>query len=293
MEDLTPAPPPRNRHVTRRRVLGFLAAGTAAAIAYPFYCDPRWLDVTRHSVLLHGKKLGDAVRVLHLSDLHASLVVPMDMIDHAVTAAIAQKPDVICLTGDYVTNGHHVDNAAYIKVLSRLSTAAPTFAVLGNHDARGTIWTPYRKVHGDHHIVDGILRDSGIEILHNRSTQVQVRDARLTLVGVGDLWTHEVDGTRAFAGVDVNHPTLLLAHNPDTKDVVGQHPWDLMLSGHTHGGQVRIPLEGSAFAPVKDKRYVAGLKPWEGRQIFVTRGVGNIDGVRFRCRPEVSVLDLA
>ena len=83
-----------------------------------------------------------------------------------------------------------------------------------------------------------------------------------------------------------------MSHNPDSKEMLRRWPWDLLLSGHTHGGQVIIPFQGPRYAPVTDKRYVAGLKPWESRQIHVTRGVGNFAGVRFRCRPEVSLLIL-
>ena len=107
---------------------------------------------------------------------------------------------------------------------------------------------------------------------------------------MGDLWSGEIEAARAFSGVDPRAPTVLLAHNPDSKDELGAYPWDLMLSGHTHGGQVIVPFDGPRFAPVEDKRYVAGLKPWGTRQIHVTRGVGNIGGVRFRCRPEVSLV---
>ena len=110
------------------------------------------------------------------------------------------------------------------------------------------------------------------------------------MVGVADLWSREIEAERAFASVDPHHPVVLLSHNPDSKDVLGAYPWDLMLSGHTHGGQVILPITGPGFAPVRDKRYVAGLKPWGSRQIHVTRGVGNVGGVRFRCRPEVSLL---
>ena len=106
----------------------------------------------------------------------------------------------------------------------------------------------------------------------------------------GDLWPDEIESNAAFSSVDPHTPVILLAHNPDSKDVLSERTWDLMLSGHTHGGQVRIPFDGPRFAPVTDKRYVAGLAPWGSRQIHVSRGVGNLVGIRFRCRPEVSVL---
>jgi predicted MPP superfamily phosphohydrolase len=138
--------------------------------------------------------------------------------------------------------------------------------------------------------VERILEEAGIELLHNRSAAPEVRGSKINLVGVGDLWSDEIDADRAFADARRGRPTVLLAHNPDSKDELRRKEWDLMLSGHTHGGQVIIGYDGSRYAPVEDKRYVAGLKPWGTRQIHVTRGVGNIAGVRFRCRPEASVL---
>ncbi len=121
---------------------------------------------------------------------------------------------------------------------------------------------------------------------------MRVRDQSIRFAGVGDLWSDDVDADLAFANVPADDPAILLAHNPDTKDLLADRPWDLMLSGHTHGGQVVLPILGERFVPVRDKRFIAGLKQWNGRQVYVTRGVGNIDGVRVNCRPEVSVLDL-
>jgi predicted MPP superfamily phosphohydrolase len=106
-------------------------------------------------------------------------------------------------------------------------------------------------------------------------------------------WEWEIDAPRAFAGIDESRNVVLLSHNPDSKDALDAFPWHLMLCGHTHGGQVIVPLAGPIFAPVADKRYVAGLKPWGDRQIHVTRGVGNVGGVRFLCRPEASLLLLS
>jgi uncharacterized protein len=269
--------------MTRRKLL-YTFFG-APALIYPCFLEPRWLDLTHRRVEL-ARRPERPVRILHISDLHASIFVPLSMIDHAVTMGLAQKPDLICVTGDFITMREGFDPGAYAQVLRRLSAAAPTFAVLGNHD--GGQWARYRHGYPDHKLVDRILEDSHIELLHNRSTEA----FGLTLVGVGDLWADEIHTGRAYSGVKTNRPVVLLAHNPDTKDLLRSRTWDLMVSGHTHGGQVIVPFEGTRYAPVKDKRYVSGLKSWGTRQIYVTRGVGNVGGVRFRCRPEVSVLSV-
>jgi len=269
--------------ITRRQFY----AGLAIGAAYPFAVEPRWLDVTHRRLSLKG--LRSPIRMLHMSDLHASLPVPLSMIGQAITAGLAEKPDLICLTGDFITRGGDFISKDYSAVLKRLSAAAPTFAVLGNHD--GGLWTQIYDGRADHKAVEQLLEDSNIELLHNRSKSVTLRDSSISLVGTGDLWNDEVDARHAFSEVGPD-PVILLSHNPDGKDVVAQYPWQLMLSGHTHGGQVIWPFDGPRYAPVNDKRYVDGLKPWGTRHIQVSRGVGNIWGVRFRCRPEVTILDL-
>ena len=277
--------------MTRRSLLiGAVGAGTTA-IGYPCFYEPRWLETTEPRVSLARAPLLSPIRLLHLSDLHASLVVPLSMIQNAITLGLNQKPDLICLTGDFITFRHDFDSQAYVRALKRLTAAAPTFAVLGNHD--GGSWARYRRGNSDHTLVERILEESGVRLLHNRSEQVRVRNERLTVVGVGDLWSKEIDGCKAFAEAADKEPVVLLAHNPDSKEQLRPFPWDLMLSGHTHGGQVIVTHDGARYAPVADKRYVAGLKAWGPRQIHVTRGVGNVGGVRFRCRPEVSTLVIA
>ena len=94
-----------------------------------------------------------------------------------------------------------------------------------------------------------------------------------------DIWYH-------------TYPIIVLSHNPDSKDILGDYPWDMMLCGHTHGGQLYLPILGTPFAPVKDHRYVHGLKAWNDRLIHTTSGIGNLFGMRFNCRPEVSLLTL-
>jgi uncharacterized protein len=227
---------------------------------------------------------------VQLSDLHASPSVPFSLIEKAVEMGLEAKPDVICLTGDFVTDATPFDQAEYARILQRLSNAAPTFGTLGNHD--GGAWADSVGGFKDNTIVRSLLRAGNVSLLHNRSEVVDVRGQSIRFAGVGDLWSDGVHGDLAFADVTAEGPAILLAHNPDTKDVLSKRPWDLMLSGHTHGGQVVLPFMGDAFVPIRDKRFIAGLKQWNGRQVYVTRGVGSIHGVRVNCRPEVTVLDL-
>ena len=97
----------------------------------------------------------------------------------------------------------------------------------------------------------------------------------------------------AFRAADSKVPAVLLSHNPDTKEGVASRHWELMLSGHTHGGQLRVPWLGATpFAPVRDKRFVAGLHRWNDRWIHITKGIGNVYGMRINCPPEISFLTL-
>jgi predicted MPP superfamily phosphohydrolase len=91
---------------------------------------------------------------------------------------------------------------------------------------------------------------------------------------------------------DRNNPLVLMSHNPDTKDALRSLPWDMMLSGHTHGGQLSLPLLGEPFAPIVDKRYVRDLHRIEDRWLYITAGVGSLHTARFNCRPEISLLTL-
>jgi len=110
---------------------------------------------------------------------------------------------------------------------------------------------------------------------------------------VGDVWAGECNPQRAFASGPAGRlPTVLLSHNPDTKDLLRQFIWDLMLAGHTHGGEVELPFLGQPFAPVVDKRFVRGLHRWEDRWLHVSKGVGSLHGIRVNCPGDVTLLRL-
>lgn len=275
--------------MTRRHFI-FALAPVAGIPAYGFAVEPRWLELTQTRVSIPG--LSSPVRVLHLSDFHFSPFVPLSTIDDALEIGLSMKPDLICLTGDFITNDWPVDWVAYAQALKRCSAAAPTFACLGNHDGGPFAAVQCNGFPTSEH-VRKLLADSEISLLYNRYEYVRLGNQLIRVAGIPDLWEGGINAESALSeDSTIKWPTILLAHNPDSKSVVANFPWDLMLSGHTHGGQVLIPLVGNPYVPVQDKRFISGLHSWAGRQVYVTRGVGNLAGVRMFCRPEVTVLDL-
>jgi predicted MPP superfamily phosphohydrolase len=275
--------------MTRRRFLGGVSIAAAGTFAYARWFETRRLQTTHVTVPLSGGRR-EPLKLLHLSDLHASAVVSLSYIEGALLRALEWKPDVICVTGDFITTKFD-QAAAYAKVLRRLSGAAPCFATLGNHD--GGLWAGQCDGYADVKWISDVLRDSNITLLHNTAAQARRRDWPLQFVGVGDVWARTVNPAAAFRAVAPGLTTILLSHNPDAKDDLAPHPWDLMLCGHTHGGQLRVPWLGATpFAPVRDMRFVAGLHRWNGRWMHITKGIGNVYGMRINCPPEISCLTL-
>ena len=279
--------PATRKKWSRRKFLAGALVGVVGGIVYARFLEPRWLAVRKDEVRLN--KLSDnPIRLLQLSDFHASEEVSLDYIQRAVRRGLELKPDLVCLTGDFITWRYDAFDR-YAEILKAISDVAPAWAVLGNHDGGKWVGT---SGYSDTHLVRELLSNARIDLLHNRSTEVMIQGRRLNLTGVGDLWAGELDATKAFADTRQDAPTILLSHNPDSKENVQQHPWDVMLCGHTHGGQCDLVFFGTPFAPVRDKRYVRGLHRWNDRWIHVTAGIGNLHGMRLNCRPEVNLLTI-
>ncbi len=279
---------------TRRQFLaaGALAVAGGTGLGYATLVAPRDLRVTRFPVQIPRLPAGPAVRILHLSDFHASSAVPYDLIERAAVLGLAEKPDLAVLTGDFWSRRPD-DTAPLVRILRRLSDTVPCFACAGNHD--GGRWVAPVGGYPDLAALRDVLGRGGVRLLWNQSHMLRAGGRAVELVGLGDLWARECSPATAFAnlGAPGGAPRIVLSHNPDSKDLLRDSAWDLMLCGHTHGGQLVVPLLGwRPFAPVRDLRYVEGLHGWMDRQIYTTRGVGNLHGLRFNCPPEVSVLDV-
>ncbi len=270
-----------DRSLTRRRFLARAAAAAPTALVgtgmagavYGVGIEPRWVDWTLHRVPLPGLPAALAgFRVVHLTDIHASPVVPMDFVRGVVEEINGDPPDVVVLTGDFLT----ADPAWARRIaaeLGRLTPVEGTYAILGNHD----YWC-------DGALMSKELEAVGIHHLRNASTVA----GGLRLVGIDDHWTGNDDLDRALAGVGPEEPTVLLMHSPDLVFPAASAGIDLALAGHTHGGQVRLPGWGALIVP-SEHGFQMGWYEQGPTRMYVNRGLGTLDlKVRTLCRPEVA-----
>ena len=271
--------------LTRRRWLigcgGLAAAGVVAGVA----CNDRWdLQTSRIEVLLKGlgKEL-DGFTIAHLTDLHRGRYVPASFIDRAVQAANGTQPDLVVLTGDYITHSTQFMRSC-AEPLAKLQAPYGRLAVLGNHD----YWTDADEVTRE------LTDTSGLQVLKNESVLIFNGEAALAVAGLDDPVTGHDDFDAAFGRIEADIPVVLLAHQPDIIEEAARRKAALVLAGHTHGGQVVIPGFGPPVANSRyGRRFVAGLKHLGDTAIYTSRGVGMaVLPVRLNCPPEVALITL-
>ncbi len=262
-------------------------------MSYGRRIEPTWLEVTQHEVLIAELASPlEGFRIAHLTDFHAGPRMPLAYLQESVELANRQSADIIVLTGDFIHKGFRHINAM-ATVLGRLQARHGAFAVLGNHDfsVRNALGLRrHRRLHD--HVAEALQRH-GIQVLRNRAHRLELGGAPLHVVGVDDLWSRACDLPKAFAGLPLEAPRLLLAHNPHTIERLSGQRCDLVLSGHTHGGQINWPGLGRVLLGPRARRYAAGMYRFQDSYLYVNRGVGcGALHFRFGVRPEVAVLHL-
>ena len=220
------------------------------------------------------------LRIAFLADVHDS----RELLDEALDAIEQAKPDLIIFGGDLImVNTRFMRTRRMVQALRRMKSIAPTFAILGNQD--------YEKQEQ----VERVYRTAGIPLLRNQSVEWQSPAGhRLRIVGLGDYNEGDEAPEQCMAGQAADDvPVLLLSHDPESRELLADYHWHLMLSGHTHGGQLGVPFtEPRRFISLRSDM-PAGLYSFDrGRRIFVTRGVGSTMGMRFFCPPEVNIIDI-
>ena len=270
-----------------------LTAGTAGIIGiggYSWLIEP--YEVTVERVRVASPRLPEAfhgLKIAQLSDLHYGPYTGEREIGAAVQRCNGLSPDLIVLTGDFVTSklwGVSTSNLANAekcaRILERLHAPLGVFACLGNHD-----------LGVDAYGITQILGGHRIQVVRNSVQPVERHGARLWMAGLDDCLYGIPDPDRTLAQVPRGEFTILLVHEPDIADQMIAYPVDLQLSGHSHGGQVRLPWLGAPYLPPMARKYPWGLHRISRLQLYSNRGIGTIGlPIRFNDPPEVTLLTL-
>jgi predicted MPP superfamily phosphohydrolase len=235
----------------------------------------------------------DGFRIAQLSDLHYDPYFSATPIRKAIDMVNALQPDLIVLTGDFVTSpvgkvsrrravaaAQPIEPCA--ELLTQLRAPSGVLAILGNHDLNTS------EMH-----VTAVLRSHSIQVLRNACVSLERDGKRLWVAGVDDILEGKPDLELALRGIPSTEPVVLLAHEPDWADYVSHHPVDLQLSGHSHGGQVRLPLVGPLYLPALARKYPWGLRRVGPLTLYTNVGIGTIRvPMRLNCPPEVTLITL-
>lgn len=261
------------------KILIAAALGGLVLLVYGHFVEPFWIEVTR--VKIESPKLTNhqrPIRVVQISDLHCD---PEMRVEERLPGIIkAEAPDVIVFTGDTINSKAGLD--VFRKCMSQVSTIAPTYAVMGNHDAR--CWSDLN-----------LFKNSKAVTLNGDSKKLNIHGQELYLAGVAFDSESLID--QALSAIPQGKFTLFLYHSPDLVMELAQRPIDLVCAGHTHGGQVCLPWYGAIVTQSKfGKQLERGLHRIGDTWLYVNRGIGMEGGinprVRFLARPEVTVIEL-
>jgi len=281
--------------ITRRRFLVTSAFAGAGLALYGTEIERHWIEVTRHEVFLPSlSQAFDGYKIAQLSDIHMDDYTEPFFVRDAVHHINSLNPDLVFLTGDFVSHGllprkWTIPTAWQCANLLNELNCSLRYAILGNHD-----------VQVSRQEVTEALRANAITVLENAYLPIERADARFWLAGLDDVLEGRPDPRVTIPASirNVPHePVILLCHEPDYVDDLLATPESaaisLMLSGHTHGGQVRVPFAGSLIVPTMGQKYVEGWFRFGNLQLYVNRGLGTIGvPVRFDCPPEITLFTL-
>jgi uncharacterized protein len=272
--------------MNRRNFLKLVAFGAAAGImgSYTLLVEHYLVQLNRYRIPVPNlPRQFHGLTMVHLTDLHYGPLAPTSFIRQIIGKANDLKKEVIVCTGDYVqADDNDGEINAVWPLLAELQAPLGVYSVLGNHDhwadsQRSAYW----------------LERSGQDI-SQRAHCLERGGKRLWIAGGGDLWEDHRDFDDILKNVPPEDCRIVLAHNPDSADTSFSERIDLMICGHTHGGQVNLPFIGAPVLPVENKNYSHGLKASrKGTPVFISKGIGwAIFPVRFNCLPEIAVLEL-
>ncbi len=278
--------------MNRRQFLKAAAAGglgiAGGARVYGAGLDPADIDVSR--VTLGSRNLPASfhgLKIVFLSDLHhGSAGVHTDLLERALEMAAAAQPDIICFGGDLITGWSGADSLKEFLAMARgIQAPLGVYACMGNHEF---LW-------GETNVMREFERSS-IRLLRNETVTLKRGEGLLPLIGIDNLYNQKFKSVQdRIRQIESQPASLVLEHTPDIAPLFGPDFSGVLLCGHTHGGQIRLPLIGQAMSSSRyGLRYVAGLYPVAAGSMYVTRGVGAVlFPARIMCPPEVAVIELS
>jgi len=272
---------------TRRQFIrGLIAAplvGVSATAAYARLVEPYNYWISENDIFIRDLPTAfEGFRITQLTDIHHSRILDISEVFRVVNIAQQTQPDMFVLTGDYSTTYRRYIEPCAVA-LSNLSAPEGVWAVLGNHDH-----------YTDPELTTRALERRHIAVLNNAHTTLRRGSDSLQLSGIDDWTWNATDWSRAFSGLDAKTPTILLSHQPSVLDFEQTKNVALIVSGHTHGGQIQLPFFGAPASHfTNDLKYARGLFRRGDTQLYVSSGTGVIGlPLRFGVRPEIAVLRL-
>jgi uncharacterized protein len=277
------------RQIDRRKFFGLAAgAGVTAIAADGILLEPMRPSMVRKEILLkRWPARMDGFNIALLSDFHYDPIFSIHPIQSAVEMVNRARPDLVLLTGDFVTSPPFGDRSRGLadaepcaQLLQKLQATHGRWAVMGNHDV----------ISGAPQVT-AALRAAGLAVLSNSAVPIENNGGRFWLAGVGDVLLKTADLHSALQPVPPDEAVILMAHEPDYADYVARYPVDLQLSGHSHGGQIRFPLLPPLYLPPLGRKYVSGLHRIRELMLYTNIGLGTITiPVRLNCPPEVTLI---
>ncbi len=272
--------------LTRRRFFkvsaGAVGLGAAAGI-YTWRVEPHWLEVVERRLSIAGLPESlVGLRLVQLSDLHVGPRVDDGYLLRSFQRVKEMAPEFVVYTGDFTSyEAQMFDHVR--RVFSHLPLGRRgTFGILGNHDY-GLRWSQAQVAQR----IAALATDAGVRVLRNERVEIE----GLHVIGLDDLWAEQFDLLTGLRALPDRAAAIVLSHNPDTVDLPGWGAYSgWVLSGHTHGGQCKPPFLPPPLLPVRNRRYTCGeFELSGGRRLYISRGVGHLQRVRFNVRPEITV----
>lgn len=266
-------------------ILGFIT------VFYGSFIEPRTLFANHYDININKNNTPAKIKIAVVADTHFGPFKKYNYSKKIADKLNSQNPDLIVLLGDYIYG--KAENAKYLEPVLKLSNKYPIYAISGNHDYHLPAYKdPNQK--DKTQILRKLLKQYNVKLLENANQRLIINNQEFYLVGIKEIWTGEADFEKSMQGTDNDLPIITLCHNPDFIVEV-QNKIDLMLSGHTHGGQITFPGIGplTALPDKLGRKYDKGLFQFENSQLFITKGAGET-GPRARLfnPPEIAILNI-